>query len=167
MTRFVSLAERLASGGGAVAFLLTGSPSEQPLVAQFLQLFAGRAVDATGLGSVAHTAEAIRRCRLAVSNDTGVMHLAAAMGTPTVGLFGPNHPSRYAPVGPHVASVYTTDIECSPCIQIHEGVVPECFAQELGRCLLDIDVDSVMAAVDAVTGRAKAAALTTPDRTGP
>lgn len=166
VTRFVWLAERLASGDDAVAFLLTGSPSEQPLVAQFLQLFSGRAVDATGLGSVAHTAEAVRRCQLAVSNDTGVMHLAAAMGTPTVGLFGPNHPSRYAPVGSHVASVYTTDIECSPCIQIHEGVVPECFAQELGRCLLDIDVDSVMAAVDAVTGRAKAAGLATPDRAG-
>jgi ADP-heptose:LPS heptosyltransferase len=65
------------------------------------------------------------------------------MCTPTLGLVGPNSPARYAPVGPRAAALYLAKVPCSPCIQIHDGIVPECFHQEKGRCLLDIDVDSV------------------------
>jgi heptosyltransferase-2 len=144
--RFVQLAERLAEAGQADAIVLTGTRDEQPLVGEFAASFRGHAVDATGLDSVQHTAEVVRRCHLVVSNDTGLMHLAAAMGTPTVGLFGPNSPVRYAPVGSRTVSVYTTHVACSPCIHIHRGIVPECFADEKGRCLLDIDVGTVFAA---------------------
>lgn len=145
--RFVQLAERLAAAGQADAIVLSGRRDEQPLVQEFAASFGGLAVDATGLDSIQHTAEVVRRCHLVVSNDTGVMHLAAAMGTPTVGLFGPNSPVRYAPVGPRAISVYTTNIACSPCIHIHRGIVPDCFADEKGRCLLDIEVETVFAAV--------------------
>src|SRR5262249_53331925 len=119
------LAERITRSGVGDAFVLTGQPAEQPLMLEFQQRFEGRAVSAAGL-SLEQTAELLRRCRLVVSNDTGLMHLAAAMGTATVGLFGPNSPSRYAPVGPRTASVYVTRVSCSPCIQVHQGLVPEC-----------------------------------------
>jgi lipopolysaccharide heptosyltransferase II len=98
------------------------------------------------VGSVERTAEILRRCQLVVSNDTGVMHLAAAMGTPTVGLFGPNTPQRYAPVGPRALAVYTTRVPCSPCIHVHHGIIPDCTHPETGRCMLDVDVDAVVAA---------------------
>jgi len=152
VTRFAQLAERLAAWDQADAIVLTGTREEQGLAQEFASLFSGKSVDATALPSIEHTAEVVRRCHLAVSNDTGVMHLAAAMGTPTVGLFGPNSPIRYAPVGPRTVSVYTTKIACSPCIQIHRGIVPECFAEEKGRCLLDIDVESVFTAAQRLVG---------------
>ena len=145
--RFASVAAALAGAGAVDAVVLTGTSGERPLVEQFAWMFRGKAVDATGLGSVAMTAEVLRRCRLAISNDTGVMHLAAAMGTPTVGLFGPNTPARYAPVGPLTDSVYTTRVSCSPCINIHNGQVPECPDPGAGRCMLDLDVSTVAARV--------------------
>jgi ADP-heptose:LPS heptosyltransferase len=139
--RFARLADRLHREGMADVVVLTGTPPESPLAAEFTGLFAGRALDATDFGSIERTAELLRRCTLVVSNDTGVMHLAAAMGTPTLGLFGPNTPRRYRPVGPQAAGVYTTRVACSPCIQIHLGVVPECRHAQPGRCLLDIEVE--------------------------
>ncbi len=158
--RFVDLAERLRACGQADAVVLTGTREEAPLAQEFARAYTGRAVDATGLGSLERAAELLRRCRLVVSNDTGVMHLAAAMGAPTVGLFGPNSPRRYAPVGPRTASVYTTDVPCSPCINVHQGIVPECFHPEKGRCLLDIDVETVVrTAMDLLTRPAPPPAL--------
>jgi ADP-heptose:LPS heptosyltransferase len=142
--RFARLAERMRREGMGDAVVLTGTPEETPLAEEFARCFSGHVADATALGSLERTAELLRRCSLMVSNDTGVMHLAAAMGTPTVGLFGPNTPQRYRPVGPRVATVYTTKVACSPCIQIHRGEVPECKHAQQGRCLLDIEVDTVL-----------------------
>jgi len=144
--RFAELAGRLGRQGLGGPVVLTGTPEERPLVEEFRRLHPGPVADATGLGSIERTAEVLRRCRLVVSNDTGVMHLAAAMGTATIGLFGPNTPQRYRPIGPRAAAVYTTRVPCSPCIQIHLGQVPDCTHVEKGRCLLDITVDDALAA---------------------
>jgi heptosyltransferase-2 len=146
VSRFVELAYALEARGVADRFVLTGSRSEGPLADAFARACPGRAVNAMGLPSLQHTAETLRRCALLVSNDTGVMHLAAAMGTPTVGLFGPNTPARYAPVGPRTLSLYRTQAACSPCINIHDGVVPECVNPVRGECLLDITASDVVAA---------------------
>jgi len=148
--RFVDLAERIRRREKRTVVFLTGTRAERPLVREFSGSFSGRSVDATSLGPIERSAELLRRCDLLVSNDTGVMHLGAAMGTPTVGLFGPNTPARYGPVGPYATSVYATGIPCSPCIHIHLGVVPECFNEERGRCMLDIDVESVFQAAQKV-----------------
>jgi heptosyltransferase-2 len=144
VARFAALAQRLIDSGVADAILLTGTPQEQPLVAEFESRFRGPVISAIQPGAgVLSSAVLLQKCALLVSNDTGVMHLAAAMGTPTVGLFGPNSPTRYAPVGRRTAAVYLTNVACSPCIHIHQGVVPECVNPEKGRCLLDIDVETV------------------------
>ncbi|MBS0965171.1 glycosyltransferase family 9 protein [Acetobacter okinawensis] len=57
------------------------------------------AVDAGGRFSLTQTAAMLARCALYVGNDSGLMHLAAAAGTPTLGLFGPSRASEYAPTG--------------------------------------------------------------------
>jgi ADP-heptose:LPS heptosyltransferase len=150
VARFVRLAEELLAAGYADRFLLTGTAGESGLADDFACALSGRTTCALGLPSLQHTAEVLRRSVLVVSNDTGVMHLAAAMGTPTVGLFGPNSPARYAPVGPRTLAVYRTHAACSPCIHIHRGVVPECSNDVRGRCLLDIQVPHVMEAVHMV-----------------
>jgi heptosyltransferase-2 len=144
VSRFVRLADHLSAAGWADTFVLTGRPAEAALAREFARESSQRAVYAMDLRSLQHTADVLRRCALVVSNDTGVMHLAAAMGTPTVGLFGPNSPARYAPVGARTAAVYRANMACSPCIHIHRGEVPECSHPVLGQCLLDIEVAHVL-----------------------
>jgi heptosyltransferase II len=73
------------------------------------------------------------------------MHLGAAMGTPTVGLFGPVSPQQWSPVGPRVATVYETTVSCSPCVNTYLGLRPhECANPDRARCMRDVSVASVI-----------------------
>lgn len=93
-----------------------------------------------GLGSLAGV---LQRLTVFISPDTGPMHLAAALGTPTVGIFGPSDPRRWGPLGPHTR-VVRVGIWCSPCNRIRKpparcrGHVPD--------CLVAITPDMVVAA---------------------
>jgi heptosyltransferase II len=82
----------------------------------------GRVVDATGRFSLLGSAELIRRCRVCVSNDSAPMHLAVAIGTPVVALFGATVPEfGFGPLGADNAVVQTPGLPCRPC-SIHGGV---------------------------------------------
>ena len=101
--RFAALAERLVAAGGVwpgarVAVLAAGHERAQaePLLAA---IPAGRAIDLVGRIDLLTAAAALRRCAVFIGNDTGLMHLAAAAGTPTLGLFGPSPVAQYAPWG--------------------------------------------------------------------
>ena len=63
------------------------------------------AVDLAGRLTLPEAAGCLRRCAVFVGNDSGLMHLAAAAGAPTLGLFGPTPASEYAPAGPRAAAV--------------------------------------------------------------
>jgi heptosyltransferase III len=111
--RFAELAARLtaASGvlpGARVAVLAAAHERAQadPLLASIPD---ERRVDLVGRVDLLTAASALKRAALFIGNDTGLMHLAAACGTPTLGLFGPSPASRYAPWGPHTAIVRTID----------------------------------------------------------
>ncbi|MCP1229607.1 glycosyltransferase family 9 protein [Acetobacter indonesiensis] len=69
------------------------------------------AIDAGGHFSLTQVAAMLTRCCLYIGNDSGLMHLAAASGTPTLGLFGPSRASEYAPSGPHTAWVVAPGLE--------------------------------------------------------
>jgi heptosyltransferase II len=73
------------------------------------------AILAAGETSVAELAALLSLCQGFVGNDSGPMHLAAALGIPTLGLFGSTAPSRTGPVGPRARVLYER-IECSPCL---------------------------------------------------
>jgi heptosyltransferase-2 len=151
LERFIQLAELLRVEAPDLAIVLTGTPPERPLIREFIARYSGFAVDASVLGSVDKVAPVLRRCDLLVSNDTGVMHLGAAMATPTVGLFGPVSPTQWGPVGPRVATVYQTSVPCSPCVNTYAGVRPlECFNPDKTRCMRDIEVSSVVSAARSV-----------------
>ena len=145
LDRFVQFAERLRSLALEPSIVLTGTPPERPLIRAFIDKYSGHAVDASDSGSLANTAALLERCNLLVSNDTGIMHLAAAMGTPTVGLFGPNSPHYWAPIGSRATYVYETKVACSPCLNLYANRWPlECANPVKSRCMLDIEVDSVL-----------------------
>jgi heptosyltransferase-2 len=147
LERFVQLAERLHHYGNEVkpTVVLTGTEPERPVIRTFMDKYSGQAIDASDTGSLENTAALLRRCDLLVSNDTGIMHLGAVMGTPTVGLFGANSPRQWAPLGPRATYVYDTKVTCSPCLNLYANRWPlECTNFEKSKCMLDIEVDSVL-----------------------
>ena len=107
------------------------------------------AVSLAGKTSIKQTFRIIGKCRILIGNDSGPMHIGAAMGTPTIGLFGPNLPVRWRPFGKKNRYVYKP-IKCSPCINVHLGKVPECRYGKDNRCMKLIEVKDVMEAVDSI-----------------
>lgn len=149
--RFADLATALVGFQRDLTIILTGAKSEQALIADFRKRFDGRSFDASDLGGLEHTAALLRRCDLLISNDTGIMHLGAAMGTPTVGLFGASNPVWWAPVGPRATYVYPTRQSCSPCINSYLRRIPEkCTAALESACMWDITIDDVQRAARVV-----------------
>ncbi len=153
VSRFVQLAEQIRATVPGTLILLSGQPEEQELIAEFKRNYPGRVLDLTALASVRETAALLRRCDLLVSNDGGVMHLGAAMGVPTVGLFGPASPRQWAPRGPHATFVEGHELPCRPCIRSYRGAPPpRCTNPIASQCMLDIGVADVIDAARKVAG---------------
>ncbi len=98
--RFVTLAAALQDRLPNAGVALFGGPGEQERAraAPVLAALPG-AVDLCGRLSLSEAAACLARCALFVGNDSGLMHLAAAAGAPTLGLFGPSPAAEYAPIG--------------------------------------------------------------------
>lgn len=89
------------------------------------------------------------RLNLFIGNDAGAMHIAAAQGAKTIGLFGPNLPVRFAPYGQGNIAIYKGEIcEFSPCINVHKGEVPDCLypksSKDYQKCMKNIGVGDVL-----------------------
>lgn len=109
--RFATLARRLTdpSGplpGARVAVLAAGPERER--AKPLLEALGGHAIDLTGRTDPQTAAACLSRAALYVGNDSGLMHIAAAVGTPTVGLFGPGFPETYGPWGRRARAVTGT-----------------------------------------------------------
>nr|WP_328702587.1 glycosyltransferase family 9 protein [Belnapia mucosa] len=107
--RFVALFERLSAPDGplpgARAAILGGpGAQEAAMAAPVLAALGDRAVDLVGRIALPEAAAVLARCALFVGNDSGLMHLSAATGTPTLGLFGPSRVEEYAPAGRRTAT---------------------------------------------------------------
>jgi 3-deoxy-D-manno-octulosonic-acid transferase/heptosyltransferase-1 len=112
---FAEVGDRLARETGA-ALVFTGGPGDGPAVSRVRDRMTARSVDLSGQTNLRELAALLRRVRLLVTTDTGPMHLAAAVGTPTVALFGPTAPWRTGPYGEGHA-VVRKGLECSPCFK--------------------------------------------------
>jgi heptosyltransferase-2 len=99
---YAELAQALVQEGATIWVL--GGPQEKPLAAEIVQQAGARAHDLTG-PDLRNAVLALKAANLAVSNDSGLMHVAAAIGTPTVGIFGPTRPRLWAPLNPLVAAI--------------------------------------------------------------
>jgi heptosyltransferase III len=99
--RFFALFQALREGPlpGAIPAIFAGpGEAERAMSAPLLRLLP-QAIDLTGRLGVPEAAACLARAALFVGNDSGLMHLAAAAGAPTLGLFGPTDPTQYAPSG--------------------------------------------------------------------
>lgn len=138
--RFGDLAGRIVRKLDRDVFL-TGSPSERPLAEAALSASGdtGRVLDLVGKTSLPQLWSASRRASLFVGCDTGPMHLAAAVDTPVIALFGPAAPRRTGPYG-EIHRVLKTDPPCAPCGKKH-------CTQPRHACMEDLTVDRVFDAV--------------------
>jgi heptosyltransferase II len=113
--RFAALADRLiAEGGLRVVFF--GSAQEFALVERIRASMAHEAVSLAGQDGLDSFVALAARCAVMITNDSGAMHIASAVGTPVVALFGPTDPRRTAPMSAH-ATVLRHDLPCSPCFR--------------------------------------------------
>jgi ADP-heptose:LPS heptosyltransferase len=148
--RFAELAVRLTAPGGLmpgarVAVLAAAHERVQaaPVIAA---LPAARMLDLVGLTDLLTAAAVLRRCKLFIGNDTGLMHISAAAGTPTLGLFGPSPVEQYAPWGPCNHSVWTPG---------RQSLFPPGFDHRRTDTLMDwLTVDGVEAAANLLLARA-------------
>jgi ADP-heptose:LPS heptosyltransferase len=105
--RFAALFNKLNCGPlpGAVPVVFGGPGKVERAMADPLLAALPDAIDLVGRLSLPEAAACLARCTLFVGNDSGLMHLAAAAGAPTLGLFGPTPALQYAPTGPKSAAV--------------------------------------------------------------
>ncbi len=134
---YAALTRRLLADGLAVWVL--GGPGEKLLAGEIVGDTAAR--DLTG-HDLRDAILALASAAVAVSNNSGLLHVAAALGTPSIGIFGPTSPWHWGPLNPLAATIETkNELSCRPC---HK---PVC---RLGhhRCMSEIAPDDVIAATE-------------------
>jgi heptosyltransferase I len=112
---FADLVARLTAGQPDFRFAILGTEQDRPLAQLIQHGDAERCLDLTGRTSLPEMVEWIRISELMVTNDTGPMHVAAALNKPVVGLFGPTEPRRTGPYG-QLEHVLQLDLPCVPCL---------------------------------------------------
>ncbi|MDW3099099.1 MAG: glycosyltransferase family 9 protein [Alphaproteobacteria bacterium] len=107
--RFIELIERLTAADGVLPnarIMIIGAAAERDAALPVINAFAAdRVIDLVGKTDLPQTAACLERADFYVGNDSGPMHMAAAVGLPTLGLFGPSPEARYGPWGPKCASI--------------------------------------------------------------
>ncbi len=110
--RFAAVADELAALHGAT-ILVFGSPAEVSLAAQVGRAMKQPSLILAGKTTVREMMALTSLCRLFISNDSGPMHVASALGIPFVAIFGPTSPRRTAPAG--FGRTVQNKVDCSPC----------------------------------------------------
>jgi heptosyltransferase II len=139
---YYSEAARLLALRGLDVWVV-GGPAEKAQAAEIVAAGGPTVRDLTG-HDLRNGILAMAAASVAISNDSGLMHVAAALGTPTMGIFGPTSPYHWAPLNGLAATVQTrTQVPCQPCHR------PVCRLQH-HRCMRDIPAADVVAIAEQV-----------------
>lgn len=126
--------------------LILGSQTEEK-DAKTIRKHASDAIDLTGKTDLRDVAALLKSCRLLITADSGLLHIAYAAGTQTVSLFGAGIEKKWAPIGKR-HRVLNKHVGCSPCTRF--GYTPAC--KRNVECLLLVSPGEVLQAVEAVLG---------------
>jgi len=138
---YADLARRLTTFGRIV---IVGGVDDTPLAAAIVEATSGRAIDTTGQLSLLASAALLGRSRILVTNDSAPQHLASAMDTPTVALFGPTVPAfGFGPLAARARIAQVESLTCRPC----DAHGPRTCPLTHWRCMRDLTVDRVMDAI--------------------
>ena len=138
---FAELVRALAGKFPDARFAILGDKGDQPLGEIILQAAPEKVLNLCGATSLPEMIEIVRRCDLMVTNDTGPMHVAAALGKPLVALFGPTAPERTGPYG-QLENVLHLKLPCSPCLK------SDCSIENTDECLRALPPALVLARVE-------------------
>jgi lipopolysaccharide heptosyltransferase I len=147
--RFAALVDALAARWPGHRLAILGSTDERPLAESIAAGAKATADILAGRTTLPELTALMRRARLMISNDTGPLHLAVAVGTPTVSMFGPTDPRRTGPYPPQGGNniVLTATTDCAACFK------PRCrHAPEL-QCMTFITVEKAVAAAEQLLNR--------------
>lgn len=137
--RFIQVAKHLQSHDNALIVIIGGMDTKAEAESLLKTLEKDRALDLTGQTSFLETAEVLRRCNFLLSNDSGPVHIAAAVNTPVVGIYSArDFPNAWYPWGKE-HHVFRKDVDCQICF------LEEC---PVMTCIKNITVDEVIAACD-------------------
>ncbi len=139
IANFKELGEKLNNKYGC-KIILIGAENELPNLHEFVKSGAGKFIDFTGKTSLQGLVSLVKRVDVVVAGDTAPLHVAAAVKTKIVTLFGPTDPKRHMPPSEN-ATILTRHLPCQPC---YKG---ECYEKEKLACLTKISVDEVAEAV--------------------
>ncbi len=137
---FTSLVRQLAAETPDLRFAILGGRDDQAIGQSIATASPGSCLNLCGQTSLPEMIEWVRRCELMVTNDTGPMHVAAALGKPMVALFGPTEPRRTGPYR-QLDDVLRMDLPCSPCLS------HRCHFARPNECLKTISPQMVRARV--------------------
>jgi ADP-heptose:LPS heptosyltransferase len=143
--RWAEVAARLQRDFRAT-ILITGTAGDAALARELQKDLPSRAIDLTGKLSLRETLALVERLDLFLSPDTGTMHMACAVGTPSVSVFGPSDPQRYFSGGSGASGsrhvVVRAELWCAPCNLIRKPP-QECAHAPAPECLELVSVDAV------------------------
>jgi heptosyltransferase II len=138
--RFAKTADRLNEREGFQT-VIVGAAGDKPVAEEVARLMRTDAAVIAGETSIAELKAVLACARLVISNDTGTSHVSAALGVPTVVVFGPTEHVSTRPLSQR-AAVVRHDVECSPCM------LRECPIDH--RCMTRVEVDDVYVAAQAL-----------------
>jgi ADP-heptose:LPS heptosyltransferase len=128
LDRWAGVLDHLVHAGYTV--VAVGLAGESPTIETARSLMtadASRVLNAAGVFDLPGLAALLARFDFFIANDGGPMHMSAAMGVPTIALFGAEHPTRYAPRNAHSTHLYKAGgLACSPCARPYQGSWPTC-----------------------------------------
>jgi lipopolysaccharide heptosyltransferase I len=133
---YAALVRQFAAARPDLRFAILGSGDDADTGAAIAAAEPTRCLDLTGKISLPEMIEWIRLGELMISNDTGPMHVAAALGKPVVAVFGPTEPRRTGPYG-QLQNVIRIDLPCAPCLK------PRCTYEKPLECLRAISPGTV------------------------
>ncbi len=132
--RYAGLADRIIASSGA-RVIIFGGPGDKTLGQKISGKMKHRPVNLSGNTSLGEAMALIERCHLFITNDSGLMHVAAALDVPLVAVFGSTNPIATGPLGSK-SKVVQAAVPCSPCLN------SECMEGHL-KCMEQIDVNRV------------------------
>ncbi|MDD5107948.1 MAG: lipopolysaccharide heptosyltransferase II [Candidatus Omnitrophica bacterium] len=145
--RFAQVAEKLSKRYDFKILILAG-PKEMYLADKIAHEIKDKVVNLAGRTSISQLASILKRCTLFISNDSGPVHIACALGTPVISIFGRNQaglsPRRWGPLGKHGKYLHK-DVGCIQCLAHN--------CKKEFTCLKAISVDDVVCAAESILNR--------------
>jgi heptosyltransferase-2 len=144
LERFRELIERIILEMPTARLVLFGSATEAGMAAELGRGLGSKVMLAAGRTTIKQVAALIERCDMLICNDSGLMHVAVAVGTPVVAIYGPTDINRTAPLGSQ-HTIIRRQLPCSPCFKLEGDMqVHLCPHHD---CLMSITTEEVLAAV--------------------